>query len=161
MTNWKLIIEKFLRVSDPEGDYDHYSPPGASEEQLTKLEANLGVSLPSELCDFYRHCDGLGLVPRDGSSMPLFVRPTHEIVEYIQLCRSSFSESHPKYAQRYFPCVDWYNSDSSGFMMDGAGRFLDGIYTFSHESYSYDSEQDVNDFLVLHADSLAALLCPE
>ncbi|XZE19854.1 SMI1/KNR4 family protein [Pirellulaceae bacterium SH449] len=98
MTNWKQIIDNFLRVSDPEGDYDHYSPAGASEEQLTMLEANLGVSLPPELCDFYRHCNGLGLVPRDGSSMPLFVRPTHELVEYIQLCRSSFSESHLKYA---------------------------------------------------------------
>ncbi len=161
MTNWQHIIDHFLRMSDSEGECDHYSPAGASEESLARLESELGISLPSELREFYLHSDGLGLVPRDGSSMPLFVRPTHELVEYMQFCRSSFSGTHPVYAHRYFPCVDWYNGDSSGFMLDSDGRFVEGIYTFSHESYSYDADQDAGEFLIAHADSLAALLNPE
>jgi hypothetical protein len=161
MTNWQPIVDHFLRMSDPEGECNPYCPPGASDEVLAALEAALGVALPIELREFYRHCDGLGLVPRDGGSMPLFVRPTHELSEFIASCRASFSETHPQYSQRFFPCVDWNNGDSSGFMLDLDGRFLDGIYTFSHEGYSFDAAQDVNDFLFEQADNLASLLHPE
>lgn len=160
-SKWQYLVEHFLQMSDPERECDHYAPAGASAESLAKLEAVLGFTLPPELREFYSYYDGLGLVPRNGSTEPLFIRPTHEVAEFIRECRSSFSETHPKFAQRYIACVDWYNGDTSGFMKNADGDFMDGIYTFSHELYSYDVEQDINDFLFMQADSLAALLNPD
>lgn len=161
MSNWQEIVEHFLRMSDPDDEYDRYAPSGASTETLAILEVELGCVLPSELREFYSHYDGLGLVPRDGSTEPLFVRPTHEVAGFIRECRLSFSETHPMYAQRYFPCVDWNNGDTSGFMKDADGKFLGGVYSFSHEDYLYDAEQDIDGFLFLQAESLAAFLNPD
>lgn len=152
------MVGDFFRLSDPEGEYDHYAPTGVSPELIAKLEADIGVELPQELRDFYASHDGLGLVPRDKTTMPLFIRPTHELVDFINQCRSTFRDTHPTYAKLFFPFIDWYNGDSSGYMLGSDGTFVDMMFTFSHELYSHDAGQDVSDFIQPHTQAIAELL---
>ncbi len=46
-------------------------------------------------------------------------------------------------------------------MLAEDGSYLEGIFGFSHESYSYDEDQEVSEFLMLQAGCLAELLKPE
>ncbi|QDV23859.1 SMI1/KNR4 family protein [Aureliella helgolandensis] len=160
MAKWNRIVSEFFRMSDPEGKNDHYAPSGASPESIVKVEAELGVEMPHELRDFYSNHDGLGLVSRGETPMPLFIRPTGQLVDFINQCRSAFRDTHPTYAERYFPFIDWYNGDSSGFILGSDGRFVDMVFTFSHELYCYEAGQDANEFIHAHAETLAELLAP-
>lgn len=161
MTNWKRIVDDFFRMSDPDGEYEHYAPSGASEATIAELESEIGVELPQELRDFYANYDGIGLVTRDEEApMPLFIRPTTELAGFIRQCQSIIRDTHPIHAEHFFPFIDWYNGDSSGFMLNASRQLVDGVFTFSHERYSYDAAQDVNDFIQPHSDSIANLLSP-
>ena len=159
--NWKRIVDDFFRMSDPDGEYEHYAPSGASAATIVELESEIGVELPQELRDFYANYDGIGLVTRDDEApMPLFIRQTTELAGFIRQCQSMIRDTHPNHAERYFPFIDWYNGDSSGFMLNASGQLVDGVFTFSHELYSYDAAQDLNDFIQPHSDSIASLLSP-
>jgi hypothetical protein len=159
--NWKRIVDDFFRMSDPDGEYEHYAPKGATAATIAELESEIGVELPQELRDFYANYNGIGLVTRDEEApMPLFIRPTTELPGFIRECQSIIRDTHPNHAERYFPFIDWYNGDSSGFMLNAKGQLVDGVFTFSHELYSYDAAQDLNDFIQPHSDSIASLLSP-
>jgi hypothetical protein len=161
MPNWETIVTKFFAVSDPDGDYDHHAPSGAPADEIETLESKLGISFPSEFHDFYRHFNGIGLVDRqEPDHIPLFLRPIDEIHDYMEQCRSRFKETHPDEARRYFPFVDWWNGDSSGYWFNRDGQIEPYICTFYHELYVYEEGQDVGDFIKPHAQSIADLLTP-
>jgi len=160
MTDWNRVVDEFFLAADPDGEYDRDAPAGASPAAIATAEAAIGVSLPEELRDFYASHDGLGLASRDGSESPRFVRPVSELPAFVEECRSSFEETHPAYAEKYLPFVDWNNGDSSGFVRAADGTWIEALFTFSHERYLYDAEQDVNEFLQPQADTVEEFLAP-
>ena len=160
MTNWPEIIETFFQLSDPEHEFRHIALPGVAKAAIGEVESKLNLSLPQELQDFYLVSNGIGLASGEEPDEPRFIPSLEKLPAFVKACRASFSETHPIFAERYLPCIDWENGDSTGFLMDREGEYLPQLFTFSHEPYSYDSAQDVNDFLQPSAEGIADLLTP-
>lgn len=161
MANWTEIIETFFRLSDPENDFRHVTQPGVSKEAFAEIEATLKTTLPEELKDFYCFSNGMGLLAEDEPDEPRFIPPLERFPAFVAACRASFSETHPIFAERYLPCVNWDNGDATGYLLDKDGKYLPDLFTFLHELYKFDSAQDVNDFLQPSAEGLAVFLTPE
>lgn len=162
MPDWNQVVDRFFEMSDPENAYDHHSPSGASIDEVEALQSRMGISFPAEFHDLYRNFNGVGLIDRDEQGdMPLFLRPIYEIPSYIEQCRSTFAETHPGEARRYFPFIDWFNGDSSGYWLNRDGELEPFICTFFHERYAYVPEQDVAEFIQPQAHGIADLLSPE
>ena len=157
MANWNALIENFFAKTDPENSSVRIAPNGCSETLMLNSESKIGLSLPQELREFYRHCNGIGLgdAPAD---LPQFIPSIEALPQFIDYARSSFSGTHPEYASRYIPFIDWGNGDSSGFLLNADGTLHDYIFVFSHEHYDYDDKQEIDEFLTPFAESLEELL---
>ena len=115
------------------------------------------MEFPDELCEFYEQFNGIGLTG-DDSECPNFVPSVEHLPEFVKSARSAFPKPHKKYADRYLPVVDWENGDTSGYMLDEDGTFVDCLFMFNHESCTHEKTQDVNEFLTPVAENLYTFL---
>ena len=120
---------------------------GASAEELDQFERRLGLRLPDEFKSLYGEFNGVGICSRDFQRVFWLFRALGEQEDFMAIQRSAFVATHPKYAPRFFPFVDWANGDSMGYLVDSVGALLSGLYCFDHEEYEYSGSQDIGEFL--------------
>ena len=157
MPNWKKAVKQFFANSDPNGEFFHCAPDGAAETTINTIAKKLKTELPSELREFYGQFNGIGLT-NDESECPNFIPPIEYLPKFIKTARLAFPKSHKQYAARYLPVVDWENGDTSGYLLDEDGAFIDCLVMFNHELCTGEKTQDINDFLSPVADSLYGFL---
>lgn len=161
MPNWKVLIDNFFAMSDPDCMLRHHAGPGASRDEIAALESQLGVRLPAEFHSFYGCYNGVGVVePGETDPIALFFRPVDQIASYAVQCRTWFAGTHPAEEERYLPFIDWANGDSSGYWSASGSELQPTIFTFSHEVYLGEPDQSAEDFILPHFRSIADLLTP-
>ncbi len=160
MIKWKSLVDSFFRNSDPEGEFRHIANPPASTSSIAAAEAKIGLSIPEELRDFYLCYNGIGLAADDEPDTPRLIQPIEDLPDFIAQCRSWFSETHPDFASRFFPFLDWENGDVMGFMFQQDGTLHPFLVTFMHEQYNFSASQNAEEFLEQGPESLAELLTP-
>ncbi|QDV41076.1 hypothetical protein Enr13x_09140 [Stieleria neptunia] len=127
--------------------YDPKFGDPASLEQLRDIQDSIGLVFPDELAELYASVDGYGLEMGAGSLLsPWFLVPSSLLPDFVQNNRSVFSGTHPEFAKRYLPCIDWLNGNSMGFIYATDGELVSGLHEFSHEAYSYEPDQDPAEF---------------
>ena len=152
-TDWESVLIKYLELSGDDSTLGELKLEGATTDQIDDCEKRLGLTLPTELCEFYLYSNGL-MLEEDKSAEPRFFRQIQKLPEYVDCARSSFSDTHQEYANRYLPFIDWTNGDSCGYMVDSEGQYMTEIFIFLHEHYEYTCKQDINEFLQPFAGSL-------
>ena len=157
MANWKKAVKQFFANSDPTGEFFHCAEGGASARTIQAVEKKLKIRFPDELRQFYEHYNGIGLT-NDETEYPNFIPPIEHLVEFVKSARHSFPKSHIQYAERYLPVVDWENGDTSGYVLNEDGTFVDCFFMFNHELCTDNKTQDVNEFLSPVAENLHAFL---
>ena len=160
MIKWKSLIDSFFRNSDPDGDFRHIANPPASAEAIAAAEAMLRTSIPEELRSFYLCYNGIGMVAGDEPDSPRLIRPIEELPKFVIQGQSRFAETHPDFASRFFPFIDWENGDVMGYMFQNDGSLYPFLVTFMHEQYSFRASQDANEFLAQGPESLEDLFTP-
>jgi hypothetical protein len=160
MTNWQKTIDKFFQCSDPGNDFRHIALPGATEENIAETETKLGLKLPEELREFYSCFNGIGMATEDEPNIPRLIPPLDQLPSLVTSGRSWFVETHPDWANRFFPFLDMENGDYTGYCLDENGQWMPFVMDFLHEYYQFDPDQDIDEFLVPSADSLKAFLSP-
>lgn len=157
MRNWKKAVAQFFHNSDPDGEYFHCAPERASTKTISSVVKKLRTDIPDELREFYEQFNGVGLTGDDSES-PNFIPPIEQLPDFVKSARSLFPKSHKKYADRYLPVVDWGNGDTSGYMFDEGGTFIDCLFMFNHETCTNEASQDVNEYLTPVAENLYGFL---
>ena len=157
MPNWKKAIKQFFANSDPNGVFFHCAQDGVSKKTIDSIAKKLKSELPEELRDFYKHFNGIGLTNEE-SEYPNFIPPIEHLPEFVKTSRRAFPKSHKKYADRYLPVVDWENGDTSGYVLDEDGTFVNCLFMFNHELCTHEKTQGVNEFLTPAADNLHSFL---
>jgi hypothetical protein len=160
MANWKSLVASFFRNSDPEGEFRHLTGPPASNAALATVEARIGVSIPEELRSLYLLYNGIGMQADGEADTPRLIRPIEDLPDFMAECRSTFSDTHPDAASRFFPFLDWINGDVMGYMLQEDGKFCPFLVTFMHELYRHSASQDIDEFLERGPESLVALFSP-
>jgi len=160
MTNWKLIVESHHNWAYADGEYRLVIRPPATPEDLCALEDLFGPALSGEMRSFYHQIDGFGIEPTP-NGVSWFVTPIAQLPELIEDCRSWFRDTHPDLAVRFFPFIDWISGDYTGYLLSEKGSLLNGLYTFEHELYRFDAEQDSSEFILTVYDTIRELLIPE
>jgi hypothetical protein len=148
MPDWVQIVESHHAKSHPNDGYRLVTRPSASHYTLDALKRSLGFEFPAEFRSLYLVFDGIGVSHRNepDETWWLFL-PTDQIESFCIDVRKWFRDTHEKYANRFFPFIDFANGDGMGYIVDEAGNPLDGLFCFEHESYRFDESQDVNEFL--------------
>ena len=147
MANWLDLVSKSHNRSHPAGEYELVVNAGVDTSKLAALEQKLGVKFPSEFRDFYSACNGFGIKSDDEDQVSWLFVPSEEIESFATEIRRWFEETHPKFSNRFWPFIDFMNGDGIGYVLDDAGGVHDGLFCFEHESYRFNPEQDVNEFL--------------
>jgi len=148
MANWSKIIAAHHAKAHANDGYALVTRPAASDEQLEQLAGSLGITLPGEFRDLYSTCNGFGVAGDAELDEPWwFFRPTDQIESFAGDVRDWFAETHQKFADRFFPFIDFANGDGIGYVVDESGAIIDGLFCFEHENYKFDAEQDVNEFI--------------
>ena len=158
MTNWKSLVESFLKRADPSGEFRSVVRPGASPEAIAAAECQLGMSMPEELRSFYLNCNGMGLACDDEPDSPRLIPPIETLPAVVEQCRSWFAETHPGLASRFLPFLDWENGDYVGYLHRTDGTFEPFLSTFNHERYRASAAQDAREFLERGPSNLAEFL---
>jgi hypothetical protein len=160
MNNWQETIDTFFQCSDPSNDFRHLALPGASAKAIAETEATLGLTLPTELGEFYSCFNGIGMATDDEPDIPRLIPSLDQLATVITAGRSWLKETHPDWANRFLPFLDLENGDYTGYCLDENGQWMPCVVTFLHEYYQFDADQDIDEFLVESADSLKAYLSP-
>jgi hypothetical protein len=151
MANWDRIIKRHHQRAHSDDGLAFAANPGAAESDLAALEARLGIQFPAEFRSLYSTFNGFGVRSVDSpGDVYWFTRPLEELPEFVEAIRHSFRETHPELAARFYPFIDWANGDGLGYLAGDDGRILPGLYSFQHESYDCDADQDTDEFL-MHA----------
>ena len=159
MTNWtQLITENHAWAHANDGFSLVLSDP-ASQSDIATLEKQLGIKLPAELHDVYMRHNGFGIrSSADPARIYWTLAPVSRVPELTGSARDWFQETHPKEASLFYPVIDWHCGDYTGYLVTSDGNALDGLFTFEHESYEFDSEQSPEDFLIPSHESLSKFL---
>ncbi|MFO0913567.1 MAG: SMI1/KNR4 family protein [Pirellulales bacterium] len=146
--DWLQIIESHHAKAHPNDGYNLVTRPPASRSQLDELGDALGIQFPVDFRSLYLTCNGVGVVHKDDPDKIWWLfRPAEEIEGFAADVRNWFRKTHNKYADRFFPFIDFSNGDGIGYVVDESGIIIDGLFCFEHEKYRFKADQDVNDFL--------------
>ncbi|QDT36161.1 SMI1/KNR4 family protein [Stratiformator vulcanicus] len=159
MTDWSQLPSQI--PTDSESDAVFGQP--ASEEEISRIEGELGVRFPAELRSLYGTFNGFG-VPYPGWSdddVMWLVPPLSRLPSLRGDFQEAVSETHPDVASRYLPVIDYANGDTAGYLIDEQGIAADGIFSFEHESFEVRSDQPLDEFIQPAAEKLADLLIPD
>ncbi|MEM9412978.1 MAG: SMI1/KNR4 family protein [Planctomycetota bacterium] len=158
MHDWRTII-------NTHHDKVHVQPGdkllirnAATNADLDELQDELGFQLPDEFRSLYLQCDGFGLTYEDNDQKWWFCHPIEQIPEFVNQTRKWFEETHPEPAARFFPFIDWANGDGMGYVLDGDGQVIDGLYCFEHENYEFEEDQELEEFVVKWNNTILELL---
>ena len=149
MHNWNQIVARHHSAAHRDDGYELVTRPGATGALIQETGAALGVAFPDEFIALYRVFDGIGIRNDDhGEEVLWFFQPLAQLQEFVATTRGWFRETHPELAARFFPFLDWANGDGMGYLTDESGSVLPGLFTFEHECYEFDEEQEPDEFLV-------------
>lgn len=148
MTKWEAIVTAHHKRAHPGDGFELFTKPGVAEKDLRSMEKRLGFQFPTELREFYSDLNGFGVRSAvSPDEVYWFIRPLEELPDFAETIRHWFQETHPDIASRFFPFVDWANGDGIGYLVDSTGEVLPGLVSFEHESYDFDEDQEVEEFL--------------
>ena len=148
MADWSIIIADQHSKAHPNDRCNLVAGPAATNQQLDELSESQGIALPQDFCELYLTHNGFGVADDDEpDKIWWFFRPTDQIADFANGMRSWFAKTHQKYADRFFPFIDFSNGDGIGYIVDESGLIMDGLSCFEHENYKFDEEQDVNEFI--------------
>lgn len=148
MPDWTQILNRHHAVAHAEDGYKLATQPGVSGADLDRLSDLLGINLPDEFREFYMTSNGFGVATDDNPNDACWLfRPLEDLPNFIDSVRSSFSETHPDLASRFFPFIDWDNGDGMGYLTETTDIILPGLFCFEHESYAYSADQDPDEFI--------------
>jgi hypothetical protein len=159
MRDWTKIIKTFHEWSHKDDEWELVTSLPASGEQIAEFEASVGFKLPEEFVGLYQTYNGVSIVA--GDERCNFFVALGDLPKHFSEVREWFEGTHPKFAKRFFPFVDWGSGDSTGYMLNERGEPLPGLYNFEHEDYEFDEGQDPNDFLPSVYDSIEDLLATD
>ena len=129
-----------------------------TEEQISKFEDSLGVTLPSDFKSLYTEVNGIGSEEK-GEIMWFFV-PLQNLTSFKEEAIDWFHESHPDLANRFLPFISWGNGDYSGYLILDDSTISSQIYIFEHESYEFEAQQDSAEFMLAESESIKTFLSP-
>ena len=146
MPDWKHIVARYHAAAHSDDEHALVTGDGALASEIEKTGDELGIKFPNEFASLYGTYDGIGVGSDDDDIWWLF-RPLDQLSQFANTIRESFSETHPETAERFFPFLDWANGDGMGYLMNESGEVLPGLYTFEHESFEFDEDQETEEFL--------------
>lgn len=148
MPYWTDLITAQHRWAHSGDGYDLVLNGPADETAISALEERLGLSLPPDLANFYRCHDGFGVRHTSApDTISWSLVPISQVSDLIQTARDWFQETHPELARTFYPFIDWSCGDYTGYILDAVGTFSSGLFTFEHESYEFEPDQEPDDFL--------------
>jgi hypothetical protein len=148
MKSWTQQLLRAHQVTHPNDGWNLVLGGGASEDEISALEGSLGITFPREFRELYLTHNGVGMSRERSEEIVWQAIPLALIPAAIKHARDWFHETHPEVSARFFPFLDWYCGDYDGYLL-GEGPFvLPGIYSFEHESYEFDADQDSEEFLL-------------
>ncbi len=149
MPDWLKIIEAHHTKTHPKDGYNLVIRPPVSPDQLDELGDTLGIQFPNDFRSLYMTCNGFGVMHQNDDTKRIWwlFRPAEEIESFMADIRDWFRETHNKYANRFFPFIDFSNGDGIGYLVEESGILIDGLFCFEHEKYRFKPDQDVNEFL--------------
>lgn len=156
MSTWTSTITAFHEQSAEGGGPDLLCGAPAPEGALAALADNLSCVFPSEFCELYAEVNGFGAKTEE--ELTWFFLPLDRIATHTESVREEFRDTHPELATRFVAFIDWGNGDACGYLLDGEGVPLEGIYLFEHEAYEFADEQAADDFVYRIDDSIDAFL---
>ncbi|MFC4994809.1 SMI1/KNR4 family protein [Rubritalea tangerina] len=146
MKTWSELITEFHEEGHS-GDLDSkVLGVAASDADLSKFGDDLGRDLGTEFKSFYSAHNGYGIQSDDG--IDWFIVPLDQIKKITNDAVDWFQETHTDLAERFVAIADWDCGDYSGFLFSEDGSLMDGFYTFEHESYEFDEDQNWSEFLI-------------
>lgn len=145
MNSWYTLVSKFHAQDNSDCPESLVLGDSNSLSDIAKIETRIGYTLPKEFKSFYTEYDGFGTNSEEGTDW--FITPIESIQSTTDEARDWFAETHPDLAKRFVAFIDWGCGDYCGYLFTDDGDALDGIYTFEHESYEFEDDQDWAEFI--------------
>ena len=142
---WLEIVRKYYVAQASYNATEIFFSPPCVDGEIKKWECDQNIKLNDEFIDLYKTCNGFGVFNNKIKEYMLI--PLDSLSAFIKESRSTFQQTHPEIALRFYPFIDWGNGDVSGFLYSTNCSLLKNIYTFEHESYEHDSDQKWGEFI--------------
>ena len=154
MNEWLNLFQR-QRASDPCDGCEMIFGEAADARTIDDLERKFCFHFPDEFRSLYTTYDGYGVIydTKPGEIYWDF-RPIGDLEAFVKQYRDAISGTHPAIATRFYPFFDWSTGDAAGYLLDGDGKLLPGIYDFFHAGYEADETQDFTDFLEHASDTI-------
>jgi hypothetical protein len=146
MNNWIERVRNHHNWAHKDDNFELVMQPPVRDEDIAVVAQRLGFPLTEEFREFYSQVNGFG-VTADGKNVSWFLVPIDRIEATIADARDWFGKTHPEWARRFFPFVDWDSGDYTGYLLGEDGSLLPGLYDFDHENYKFEEGQAIDGFL--------------
>ncbi len=156
MNKWdKLLTERHRRYYDEQIHGVLHMNKGMAKSAIEPFRSLTGYAWCDEFFSLYARHDGIGIQGADNVTTWSFV-PTTELIAFKQSVCGWFQDTHAVAAAKFFPFFDWGNGDAIGYIdLEGVETLL---FIFDHESYEFDPDQEVTEFLKPSYESIADFL---
>lgn len=156
MNKWdKLLTERHRKYYDERIHGALLMNKGLAKSAIEPFKRLTRYAWCDDFFGLYARHDGVGLQQPDNITNWMFV-PTAELMAFKQSICGWFQDTHAVLAAKFFPFFDWANGDAIGFLdVEGVENVL---FEFEHESYEFDPDQEVTEFLKPSYESIADFL---